>query len=328
MDYHDKLDIVKNNITTMCKKVITNNWDKMFDMWLQFEADMIFPEIYRSAFKQEYEKYMSSNSESVLYMYGKNIIYAILSLKIDNNLDDVLTFVEDFIEGQLNDFDNNCDDIMMAMFEESEAPVVEAPVVEAPIIEAPIIEAPFVEAPVVPVALTETPSISQILENLPKKAISKIKQKISKNNNDDNKKYNRKGDLTYEQFINKIKNQEGKCYICLQDFKYDCGKWCNFFPSPDRIYNYNIHTNTNIAISCTYCNLRMFKEEFAGHDVKKICTLCPGLNHTFEGYIPTKSSVFRALGNNNNRIYEYAQNPYQYYLHMRAEPEHTLQDRL
>jgi hypothetical protein len=44
--------------------------------------------------------------------------------------------------------------------------------------------------------------------------------------------------------------------------------------------------------------------------------MCPGLNHIYEDYIPTKSLVFKSLGNNNERIYEYAQNPYEYYLQM------------
>jgi hypothetical protein len=145
----------------------------------------------------------------------------------------------------------------------------------------------------------------KILENLSKKNIKKIKHSISSNNRSDLKKFARKGTLTFEEFFNKIKIQNNKCYICLQEFRYDGGNYCNFFPSPDRIYNYDIHTENNIAASCTYCNIRMRKEQILGKDIVKSCGLCPDLEHSHTNYIPSKSELFRYLGNNNNRIHNY-----------------------
>ena len=151
-----------------------------------------------------------------------------------------------------------------------------------------------------------------IFEGFSKKNISKLKDKISSNNRKDLEKFKLKGTLTFEEFINKLKRQNNKCYICLQNFRYDGGNFCDFFPSPDRIYNYDIHKDSNIAASCTYCNLRMRKEQILGKEIKKVCGCCPDLNHTYEGYIPTKSEVFRSLGNSNYRIYEYAKDTSRY----------------
>ena len=141
------------------------------------------------------------------------------------------------------------------------------------------------------------------MDNLSKDVIKKIKKSISHNNHRDVKKYGSKGTLTYEEFINKINSQGNKCYVCSQEFKYDGGNWCYFFPSPDRIYNYTRHTIENIGISCLFCNIRMFK----GISVKS-CGLCDGLGHVFEGPIITKSQLFYSLGNNNDLIYSYVDN--------------------
>ena len=143
------------------------------------------------------------------------------------------------------------------------------------------------------------------MDTLSKSAILKIKTNISNNNNKDIKKYGIKGIFTYDQFIDKIKQQDNKCYICLQEFKYDGGKWCNFFPSTDRIYNYSPHFSYNIAISCVFCNIRMFKEGLLKRPIKKECGLCEGLNHTYEGTIITKSELFYNLGNDDNSIRDY-----------------------
>lgn len=141
------------------------------------------------------------------------------------------------------------------------------------------------------------------MDNLSKDVIKKIKKNISHNNHRDVKKYGSKGTLTYEEFINKINSQGNKCYVCSQEFKYDGGNWCYFFPSPDRIYNYTRHTIENIGISCLFCNIRMFKRISV-----KSCGLCEGLGHAFEGQIITKSQLFYSLGNNNGLIYSYVDN--------------------
>lgn len=334
MGYSEKFEIVKNNIIKECNRVIQDNWLMMFDMWLSCEADWEFPNIYKSEFNKEFSIYMNHEVETLLWLSGKNIVYSIgvyMCSKENAELEDIIVYTENFIERQLDDFDNWCDHIGMAMYEDSSD-------YERDNTTIPVIDISGNTIPTLNISgnldmltlLDNLPSditmnsldisgvihSATLIDNIPKEAISKIKDKISSNNRNDIKKIGRKGNLTYKEFMEKIIKQKGKCYICLQDFKYDGGKWCNFFPSPDRINNSNIHTNNNIAISCTYCNLRFYKDTFTGKETKKICGICPGLNHSHEKYIPTKSVLFASLGNSNSRIYEYAQNPYEYYLDM------------
>lgn len=120
MGYSEKFEIVKNTIITECKERVRKNWLQMFDMWLSCEADWEFPDIYEKAFKSEFEKYMTSDAELVILISAKNLVYAIVAhMTPDSNLSDILSFTQDFIEGQLDDFDNACDDISSAMYEES-----------------------------------------------------------------------------------------------------------------------------------------------------------------------------------------------------------------
>ena len=122
MSYSEKFQIVRNNVIKQCKKRITENWERMFDMWLSCEADWEFPYIYKKAFNDEFAQYIKPEIETLLWLVAKNIVFAIgayTSVKDDAELHDVLTFTEGFIERQLDDFDNWCDDIGIAMYEDS-----------------------------------------------------------------------------------------------------------------------------------------------------------------------------------------------------------------
>ena len=120
MGYSEKFEIVKNNIITKCKESVRKNWLQMFNMWLSCEADLTFSCIYEGAFNAEFEKYITSDADFVIRISAKNLVYAIAAHTTpDSNLSDILSFTHDFIEGQLDDFDNACDDIMMAMYEGS-----------------------------------------------------------------------------------------------------------------------------------------------------------------------------------------------------------------
>lgn len=138
------------------------------------------------------------------------------------------------------------------------------------------------------------------MDTLSKDVISKIKRNIAHNNRKDLEKYRMRGTLTYDEFIDKIQEQGNKCYVCLQDFQYNGGQWCYFFPSADRISNYIPHSKENVGIACLFCNIRMFKQVS-----EKKCGLCEGLNHVYSGDIITKSKLFRNLGNDNSIIKEY-----------------------
>jgi len=117
MSYSEKFQLVKDSIIAGCKKRIIDNWQQMFDMWLQMEADWEFPYEYEEHFKAQFSEYMNADVETKIWVSGKNIVYAIntfMEYKKNAKLNDVLNFTEKFICQQLDDFDNLCDDIMMA----------------------------------------------------------------------------------------------------------------------------------------------------------------------------------------------------------------------
>jgi hypothetical protein len=94
----------------------------MFDMWLSCEADMEFGYGYQNKFKEQFSEYMNEDVNDALWLAGKNIIFAInafMGCKDDADLDDVLAFTEKFVSEQLDDFDNWCDHIGSAMYEET-----------------------------------------------------------------------------------------------------------------------------------------------------------------------------------------------------------------
>ena len=123
MSYSDKLQLVKQALIKDCKDRICDNWNKMFDMWLSVEAHMEFGDLYQFHFKKEFSQYITSEIERILYFAGNNIFFVVCTFiqnNTDADLEDVLDFTESFISNQLDDFDNWCDEISMAMPDEDE----------------------------------------------------------------------------------------------------------------------------------------------------------------------------------------------------------------
>ena len=122
-NYATKLNLVEVEFIKYCKECISNNWDQMFHMWLEHEADMEFSDGYYDAFNKEFNQYMNSSIKNNLWLAGKNIVFALnafTSYKKNAKLEDVLKFVELFLKQQLGDVDNWCEDIRQAMFEETD----------------------------------------------------------------------------------------------------------------------------------------------------------------------------------------------------------------
>ena len=113
MTYAQRFQLVRESVIAHCKEHISENWERMFDMWLSCEADMVFGYGYQNKFKEQFGDYITKEIEAQLWFAGKNILYAIysfISIKENNyELDDLLNFVENFISGQLDNFDNDYD---------------------------------------------------------------------------------------------------------------------------------------------------------------------------------------------------------------------------
>ena len=122
MAYYEKLNLVEQSVVQDFRKCITDNWEKMFGMWLSCEADMEFGHGYQDEFKKEFSKYMNSGIDDKLWFMGGNVVCAVAAFtgyKDDAELDDVLDFTEEFIKTQMSQFTDWCDEISMAMYEES-----------------------------------------------------------------------------------------------------------------------------------------------------------------------------------------------------------------
>jgi len=122
MTYKHKLSIIKISLIDHCDKVIMDNHNKMFDMWLSMEADMAFGDGYLDRFKEQFGKYMTSETNDKIWFAGKNIVFVIeafISSKKTYKLLDLRKFVKNFVTEQIDDFDNWCDDISMAYDEEN-----------------------------------------------------------------------------------------------------------------------------------------------------------------------------------------------------------------
>lgn len=122
MTYSEKFELVRKSLISYCKQSIIEYWEKCFDMWLSEEADMVFGNGYKNKFKEQFSQYMNSEVDGILWLAGKNIVFAIsafMSYKDNLDLDDVLNFTENFVSEQLDDFNNWCDHISQTMYEET-----------------------------------------------------------------------------------------------------------------------------------------------------------------------------------------------------------------
>lgn len=113
MAYEQKFKLVKNSLISYCKDCISENHERMFDMWLRCEADMEFGHGYQNKFKEHFGDYITDEIGAQLWFAGKNIIYAINSfISLKNGyyeLNELLEFVEWFVSEQLDGFDNDYD---------------------------------------------------------------------------------------------------------------------------------------------------------------------------------------------------------------------------
>ena len=123
MSYQQKFEMVRNTLITHYKERISALWgSNYFNMHLGSDIGMDFGHFYKNMFKEEFSEYMNSEIEMLLWFAGKNIAFSVSAFMLyneDAELEDVLNFTEKFLSEQLDDFDNWCGEIGIAMYEET-----------------------------------------------------------------------------------------------------------------------------------------------------------------------------------------------------------------
>jgi hypothetical protein len=117
--YNDQLDIIKGSIKRRIKQTIIDNHNGFFDMWLSYESDLELGTIYVDEFKGQFAQYINKEIEDKIYFAGQNVVYLMQIIwKPEVELEEILEKVESFMNVQLDDFDNWCEDIGSVIYQE------------------------------------------------------------------------------------------------------------------------------------------------------------------------------------------------------------------
>ncbi len=120
MSYEEKIARVKIALINFIKESIISryNYCNEFHMW----SYTAIKDAYISKFKDEFSQYMNNDIEEKLWFAGHNISFAVqtyINITPNYTLNKLLNFVEEFVRIQLDDFENWCEDISSAMYEET-----------------------------------------------------------------------------------------------------------------------------------------------------------------------------------------------------------------
>ena len=121
MQYAQRLLQVKHHLLDSIRGKIGHHWDEDFPTWLKGQAPSELGHWYQHAMNHEFSMYTTPEVNDILWVAGKSLVHAIaafMEYRDDPQLDDLLAFVELFITEQMNDFDNWCEEICVAMQEE------------------------------------------------------------------------------------------------------------------------------------------------------------------------------------------------------------------
>jgi hypothetical protein len=121
MQYAHRLLEVRKYLLDSVRGKIQHHWDEDFPIWLNGQAPSELGHWYLHAVNQEFSMYTTPEINDILWVAGKSLVHAIaafMKYRDDPQLDDLLAFVELFIIEQMEDFDNWCEEIRVAMCEE------------------------------------------------------------------------------------------------------------------------------------------------------------------------------------------------------------------
>ena len=122
MSYQVKLERIERVLINTVKNEISNRYgccENIFWYW----SYTAVKEAYVSAFKNEFPEYINESIKDKLWFAGQNFGFAIqtfISINPQFTLDDLLNFAEGFVSIQIGDFNNWCDDILMAIPDEDD----------------------------------------------------------------------------------------------------------------------------------------------------------------------------------------------------------------
>jgi hypothetical protein len=135
MSYQEKFQEARESLLEKIEELLTRKWNSgWFSTWLSIDAGMDVGHWWQHIFKEHFERYMTEQIENDLFMAGRQLEYALCAFlnyksqstedEIDHydeatTLEDMLIFSKSFLDAQLDDFDNWCGEISMAMYEES-----------------------------------------------------------------------------------------------------------------------------------------------------------------------------------------------------------------
>ena len=121
MSYEQKIQTVKLALISYVKGlVLSSRYNNEFEFHTSSSYYAI-KEAYVSKFKEVFSEYMNEDIEARLWFAGQNIefvIQAFIDMNPNYTHSSLNNFVEAFLQRQLNEFENWCDDIMIAMPDE------------------------------------------------------------------------------------------------------------------------------------------------------------------------------------------------------------------
>jgi hypothetical protein len=121
MSYEEKFERVRNIITEKVLLIVQKYYEGGY-----FNIEISDPhgicEMYEDEFKKEFGSFVTERVKNALFMAGKMLGFAVQAHKSttsDFNINKLIDYVRTFVEVQFDDFDNWCDDISMAMYEQT-----------------------------------------------------------------------------------------------------------------------------------------------------------------------------------------------------------------
>jgi len=124
MSYEERLDLAIYSIQNKIRKSITDKYyhgfNGFFDWWISVEADL--PQIYIYYFKEQFGNLITKDIEHQIYFAGDNLRYTIQAYRkcIQPSLDNILNYVEKFINYQMQEIDNWCEELSDALYVDEE----------------------------------------------------------------------------------------------------------------------------------------------------------------------------------------------------------------